>query len=81
MPFGPNAEFNPCLKKDQILYDGKNNEGACDCVDDERQLVYYEGECHIQNIQVIERQQQGILELHNNRSVSIKRDLASMVRG
>lgn len=52
MPFGANAEYNPCIGKDQILYDGKNNEGACDCVEDERQLIYYQGECHTQNIQV-----------------------------
>jgi hypothetical protein len=50
MPFGPKAAVNPCKKKDQILYDGKNNEGACDCVEDDRQLVYYNGECHSQNI-------------------------------
>ncbi|XP_057376635.1 uncharacterized protein LOC130697862 [Daphnia carinata] len=51
LPFGPNAfAFNPCKKKDQILYDGKNNEGSCDCVEDERQLVYYNGECHRQNV-------------------------------
>ncbi|EFX82133.1 hypothetical protein DAPPUDRAFT_241234 [Daphnia pulex] len=50
MPFGPNATVNPCKKKDQILYDGKNNEGACDCIEDDRQLVYYNGECHRQNV-------------------------------
>jgi hypothetical protein len=50
LPFGPNATINPCKKKDQILYDGKNNEGACDCLEDDRQLVYYNGECHRQNL-------------------------------
>lgn len=53
MKFGPNARVNPCAdKKDQILYDGKNNEGTCDCVDDERHLVYYDGQCYQQNYQV-----------------------------
>ena len=52
MKYGPTAELNPCLANDQYLYDGKNNEGYCDCVEDERNLVYYQGECHQLNQQV-----------------------------
>lgn len=53
MKYGATAAVNPCANKtDQILYDGKNNAGYCDCVIDERQLVYYNGECYEQNIQV-----------------------------
>lgn len=45
--YGPYADYDPCVDKiDQILYDGKNNEGICDCVLDERQLVSYQGECY-----------------------------------
>ena len=53
MKYGPTAIVNPCANKtDQALYDGKNNEGHCDCVIDDRHLVYYDGECYQQNIQV-----------------------------
>lgn len=53
MKFGPSARVNPCAeKKDQVLYDGKNNEGICDCIEDERHLIYYDGECYQQNYQV-----------------------------
>ncbi|KAK4026554.1 Uncharacterized protein APZ42_017213 [Daphnia magna] len=52
MKFGPSARVNPCAeKKDQVLYDGKNNEGICDCIEDERHLIYYDGECYQQNYQ------------------------------
>jgi len=48
------AELNVCAaKKDQVLYDGAGNKGICDCVDDDRHLVYYaaNGECYRQNEQ------------------------------
>lgn len=71
--------YNPCNKTDQILYDGKNNEGACDCVDDERQLIYFQGECHIQNVQVILNATQ--VKIAFIITLFSGRDLVSMDRG
>lgn len=49
--YGKPNGTNPCKGKDQILYDAKNNVGVCDCVEDDRQLIYYNGECHVQNVE------------------------------
>ena len=40
--------------KNQMLYDGPDNEGMCDCIQDERSLVYYpnDAQCHQLNVQV-----------------------------
>ncbi|XP_046448290.1 uncharacterized protein LOC124197076 [Daphnia pulex] len=48
------VELNPCAsKKDMLLYDGMDNRAVCDCMDDERQLVFTEvdGLCHPLNQQ------------------------------
>jgi len=44
--------WNSC-PKNQILYDGPGNEGTCDCVQDERGLVYYpnDAQCYQLNVQ------------------------------
>lgn len=46
---------NPCAgRKDQVLYEGANNKAVCDCIDDERNLVFsnVDGQCYSPNTQV-----------------------------
>ncbi|KZS16703.1 uncharacterized protein LOC116927141 [Daphnia magna] len=48
------ADLNPCAsKKDMLLYDGIDNRAVCDCVVDDRNLVFSEldGRCHRLNQQ------------------------------
>ena len=48
-------ELNPCSsKKDMLLYDGLENKALCDCVEDERNLIFsdIDGQCYPQNVQV-----------------------------
>lgn len=78
VPYGNNTGVNKCTGKDQILYDAKNNVGVCDCVEDERQLIYYKGECHIQNVQV---RLDSSKQLNNFSSQLWNRDLALTGRG
>lgn len=49
------VNLNPCAsKKDMLLYDGIENRAICDCVQDDRNLIFSEidGRCHRQNEQV-----------------------------
>jgi hypothetical protein len=45
--------LNPCPFANQAAYDSKDNTAFCDCVEDERGLVFYQptGKCYQQNVQ------------------------------
>ena len=43
---------NVCSSPEEMLYDGLGNVGVCDCVQDERELVYLSGHCYQLNTQV-----------------------------